>query len=103
MAGQEVFVALTVSPLDADGGAAVANVYVNGTLLGGSSSVAVQTSGPTTLYLGVHNTDTGYGTRRFFDGRIRDVRAYKQTLSVSQLAALYASGPTTVAPPAPDL
>lgn len=52
----------------------------------------------TTLWLGQHNDDSGYGTKGVFSGRIRDARVYKRELSATEIATLYSSGPTTVAP-----
>jgi hypothetical protein len=46
----------------------------------------------------VHNDDTNYGTKSVFSGRIRDVRVYKRELVATEVAQLYALGPTTSAP-----
>ena len=45
------------------------------------------------LYVGAHNADTGYGTKRFFSGEIDDVRIYRRLLSPQDIADIYAQGP----------
>jgi len=86
-AGTEYFVVAAIGPM--------ASVYVNGTLV---DTVAPITPGPaatTTLSLGLHNDDTGYGTKRFYVGRMRDVRVYKRVLTAQEVSALYAQGPAS--------
>ena len=98
VAGQEYFILAAVGMPPADGGASsVANVYVNGSLFD-ATTAGVIAGGPTTLWLGVHNDDTNYGTKSVFSGRIRDVRVYKRELVATEVAQLYALGPTTSAP-----
>jgi hypothetical protein len=95
--GTEYFVVVAIgSPSDAGTGSS-AIVYVNGSLFD-SSTAGVISGGTTTLWLGVHNDDTGYGTRRFFSGRIRDARVYKRELGAAEVQQLYRSGPTLHAP-----
>jgi len=95
VAGQEYFVAVTIG---ASGGATIpATIYVDGAPFD-VSSAGVISGGSTTLWLGQHNDDTGYGTRRFFAGRMRDVRVYKRALEASEVQALYTAGPTLQAP-----
>ena len=96
--GQEYFVVAAIGTPGADGGtSSSAHVYVNGSLFSESTADAIS-GGATTLWLGVHNNDTAYGTRRFFAGRIRDVRIYKRELAASEITQLYAVGPTLKAP-----
>jgi Concanavalin A-like lectin/glucanases superfamily len=90
-AGQEYFVAATIA---ADGSA---HVYVDGALFNTSTAGPI-TSAATTLWLGQHNDDAAYATKRVFAGRIRDARVYKRELSAGDVADLHAAGPTTVAP-----
>jgi large repetitive protein len=75
----------------------VAHAYVNGAPYADATAGALQANA-TQFWLGRHNDDTSYGTKRFFDGGIRDVRVYKKVLAPSEVASLYAAGPTTVAP-----
>ena len=91
VAGQEYFVAVTIG---ASGGTTIpATIYVDGAPFD-VSSAGVLSAGPTTIWLGEHNDDGGYGTRRFFAGRIRDVRVYKRALEASEVQELYTAGPT---------
>jgi hypothetical protein len=75
----------------------VAHAYVNGAAYADATAGALQADA-TQFWLGRHNDDTSYATKRFFDGGIRDVRVYKRVLAPAEVATLYASGPTTVAP-----
>ena len=57
----------------------------------------------TARYLGAaldrkHNDDPDYGTKRFYDGRIRDVRVYQRELGAAEVARLNTNGPTLHAP-----
>jgi hypothetical protein len=98
MAGTEYFVTLTVDAPAAGATTTVGQVYVNGALFDqNAAGIAFAESMPT-LYLGCQNLDTGYGTTRFFDGRIRDVRAYLRQLTADEVKELYVSGPTLHAP-----
>lgn len=74
-----------------------ASVYLDGALYHAGTAAALQAD-PTQFWLGLHNQDTTYGTKRFFAGGIRDVRVYKRALAAAEVAALYASGPTLTAP-----
>jgi hypothetical protein len=95
--GVEVHVTLVVGPAPASG-EPTARIYVNGALFDSThTSVPPATANPP-LYLGCHNMDTGYGTTRFFSGRIRDVRVYQRELGATEIAQLYTNGPTTKAP-----
>ncbi len=85
-AGVEYFLALVIGPSQAD-------LYENGSL---SASVGANTplaAEPAPLHLGCHNDDTGYLSKRFFVGHMRDVRVYARLLGVGEIGALFASGP----------
>jgi hypothetical protein len=102
VAGAEHFVLVSVAPV-ADGGAASeAVVYVDGELFDQTTAAVFPTESTAPLYLGSCNLDTGYGTSRIFDGRIRDVRAYKRQLGAAEAQQLYVNGPTRSAPARPD-
>jgi hypothetical protein len=90
-AGIEYFVVLVVESTHA-------TVYVDGTLLAQVSADTPLLAQPAPLHLGCHNDDTGYLTKRFFKGRMRDVRVYGRALDGAELAALYTSGPVTAGP-----
>jgi hypothetical protein len=96
-AGKEYFIAAAIGAPGTGGASSVARVYVNGALFTESTASAIS-GGSTTLWLGQHNDDTPYGTKRVFSGKIRDARVYKREIDAAQIAALYAAGPTTVAP-----
>ena len=83
---KRTFVALVVD-------ATHALVYVDGAELATLTANVPPPVPKPLLHLGCHNDDTGYGTKRFFHGRMRDVRVYERALSASDVAALYASGP----------
>lgn len=85
-AGTEYFVVAAIGP-------STATVYVNAQLVGQVVPATPLPTGTTTLSLGVHNDDPGYGSKRFYVGRIRDVRVYERVLAGSDVAALYADGP----------
>jgi hypothetical protein len=70
-----------------------ASIYVNGSLVGTMTPTTPGPATTTTLSLGVHNDDTGYGTKRFFAGRMQDVRVYKRVLTAQEVSDLYAEGP----------
>jgi hypothetical protein len=84
-AGTEDFVVAAISSM--------ASVYVNGNLVGTATPTTPGPAATTTLSLGVHNNDTGYGTKRFYAGRIRDVRIFKRVLTAQEVSVLYADGP----------
>ena len=85
-AGTEYFVAASL--------ASTATLYVDGAVVAAASVTPPGPSATTTLYLGVHNGDGGYGSKRFFVGRMRDVRVYKRALTAQEVTALYADGPS---------
>ncbi len=70
-----------------------AAVYVDGALFTTVSADTPPSSSPVPLHLGCHNTDTGYGTKRFFQGRMRDMRVYKRLVSPIEIDELFANGP----------
>lgn len=86
MGGTQYFVAAAIDT-------ATATMYVNGQAVGTATTTAPGPSGTTPLRLGYHNEDTGYGSKRFYAGRMRDVRVYKRVLTAGEVAALYATGP----------
>jgi hypothetical protein len=83
--GVEYFVAAAIG--------STAYVYVNGAVVAGIAPTTPGAATVTTLGLGVHNDDTGYGTKRFYYGRMRDVRVYKRQLTGAEVSALYTAGP----------
>ncbi len=86
VAGDTYFVVVAI-------GGASASIYVDAALVA-TASVSTPGAAPTTtLSLGVHNGDTGYGTKRFYAGRMRDARVYKRALTAAEVAALYGAGP----------
>jgi hypothetical protein len=80
------FTAVVVS---ADG----ADVYVDGVPFDHVSADLPPSAQPTPLHLGCHNEDGGYGSKRFFHGRMRDVRVYRRALGAADIAHVWASGP----------
>jgi len=73
--------------------AASATLYVDGTLFAPTTADTPPADSPTPLHLGCHNDDTGYATKRFFKGAMRDVRIYRRLLTPADIAALYGDGP----------
>jgi hypothetical protein len=67
--------------------------YVDGEPAGSISNVDFNDDNPGPLYLGIHNEDNGYLTKRYFLGEIDDVRVYKLAASPEQIALLHAAGP----------
>ncbi len=90
-ASTEYFV---VSVIDATSAA----LYVDGSLLTSVSADVPPAATPTPLHLGCHNDDPGYGTKRFYKGRIRDARVYSRLLGAGEIAQLHAAGPVTMGP-----
>ena len=86
--GIEYFVAAAI-------GATTAIVYVDGQYVGQAAPMVPGATPATTLSLGVHNQDPAYGTKRFYAGRMRDVRVYKRVLTAADVAMLRAAGPAT--------
>ncbi len=98
-AGSEYLVTLTVGGPPQGTMTPTAQVYVNGALFDQDTAYIPQADSMPPIYLGCHNLDTGYGTTRFFDGRIRDVRVYLRQLAPDEVKQLYVNGPTLHAPP----
>jgi hypothetical protein len=110
-AGTRYFITVAFDPvLDAgtveggatDGGVPMAQVYVNGVLFDQAASRLPPFSTPAPLRLGCHNDDTTYGTTRFYDGTMRDVRVYRRQLAAEEVNQLYKNGPTLHAPSRSD-
>jgi hypothetical protein len=72
-------------------------VYVNGAVFATGTAGVLQVDA-TQFWLGQHNDDTSYLTKRFYAGGMRDIRVYKSALTATDAAGLYAAGPTTTAP-----
>jgi len=85
-AGVEYFVALVVGPTSAD-------IYMNASVWATVTANTPATVTPAPLHLGCTNDDTGYLTKRFFKGRIRDARMYTRLLGAPEIAQLFANGP----------
>jgi predicted small lipoprotein YifL len=85
-AGTEYLAALVIGPFTAD-------FFVNGALWATVQADTPYAETPAPLHLGCHNDDTGYLTKRFFKGRLRDARIYTRLLEVDEIAQLYANGP----------
>jgi hypothetical protein len=86
VADTEYFLAVTET-------ATTATVYLGGALMTSFEADVPADGTPTLLYLGCHNQDTGYDSKRFFNGRLRDVRVYKRVLSAAEVERLNADGP----------
>lgn len=92
-AGNTPFVAATEYFVAAAIGASAAQMYVDGQQVGQAMPTAPGAAPQGTLWLGLHNGDTGYGSKRFYLGRMRDVRVYTRVLGAAEVATLYANGP----------
>ncbi len=101
-AANEYFVTLTIDAPPDGGTMPTAQVYVNGVLFDQDSAYIPAANAAPPLYLGCHNQDNGYGTTRFFDGRIRDVRVYLRQVPAAEVKQLFVNGPTLHAPPRSD-
>lgn len=86
-AGVRHFVGLVVST------SGLARIYVDGAPFAEVSENVPPSASPTPLHLGCHNDDDGYGTKRFYKGRMRDVRIYKHALDAGAIESLFANGP----------
>jgi len=102
VAAQQYFLVVTVGPVPDGGTMPVAQLYVNGQLFDQTTAYVPPAETSSSLYLGCHNMDNGYGTERVFDGRLRDMRVYLRSLGQPEIAQLYTNGPTLHAPPRPD-
>ena len=74
-------------------GAGGAEIWVDGALDSQVSDDVPPAATPAPLHLGCHNDDPGSGSKRFFEGRLRDVRIYKRELGDAEIAQLFANGP----------
>jgi hypothetical protein len=74
-------------------GATLAQMYVNANLVASQAFSAPGAASPANLWLGLHNDDTGYGTKRFFVGTLQDVRIYTRELSAQDVTSLWTAGP----------
>jgi hypothetical protein len=72
---------------------ASAFVYVDGKQTTKTTENIAPSVTPTPLHLGCHNEDDGYGTKRFYKGRMRDARIYKRALEPAEVAQLFSNGP----------
>jgi hypothetical protein len=109
VAGREYFVAVTVEAT-ADGGAsgdgsaaAMAQVYVDGKLFDEDTALVLPSEPQPPLYLGCCNLDKTYVSKRFYRGRMRDVRVYKRHLEADEVGQLFVNGPATQVSPATTL
>jgi len=65
------------------------DVYVNG-VYATHSSYIVTDGRSSSLYVGRHNDDSGYGEKRFWFGEMADVRIYAAALDAETISTLYA-------------
>ncbi|NLJ07594.1 MAG: choice-of-anchor D domain-containing protein, partial [Sphingobacteriales bacterium] len=63
--------------------------YINGVLKDQVSFSQAPLNGNTYMYIGKHNNDAGYGTRRFFKGAIDEVRVWNRALCAQEISAHY--------------
>jgi hypothetical protein len=68
-----------------------ASLYVDGALATGLTTTALD-GAAANLFVGAHNLDTGYGSKRFFVGELSDVRVFTAALSAQDVAQLHALG-----------
>lgn len=66
--------------------------YLNGALQDNYSFTQGALNGGTTVRIGRHNDDTGYGSLRFFKGAIDELSLYHAGLSAAQVDALFKAG-----------
>jgi hypothetical protein len=99
VAGKEHFVVLAIGA-PGTGGTASGSVYVDGALFDTSTATLPPAASAPPLFLGMCNTDSGYGSVRFYDGRIRDARIYTRELPADEVFDLYRDGPLEHAPAA---
>ncbi len=59
--------------------------YVNGNLIDTFSYLSQPLNGSTHLYIGKHNNDINYATRRFFKGAIDEVRIWNKALTSGEI------------------
>jgi prepilin-type N-terminal cleavage/methylation domain-containing protein len=63
--------------------------YINGDLIDNFSFTQASLDAGDYIWIGKHNNDTNYGTRRFFKGLIDEVRIYNRALSPEEIKAIY--------------
>jgi hypothetical protein len=71
---------------------AATKVYLDGSLVATLPAYPLS-AGSAPVYVGRHNDDAAYGSKRFFVGDLDDVRVYQRLLTDADAAALYAAGP----------
>jgi hypothetical protein len=72
---------------------ATVTIFLDSSELALDSADVPPSVSPTPLHLGCHNDDTGYATKRFFKGNLRDVRIFRRLLTPQQIASLVEAGP----------
>jgi hypothetical protein len=87
VANQEYFVVLALADTRA-------TLYVDAAPIASLPASPPPAASPTLLQLGCVNGSAPVGSKRFFDGRMRDVRVYKRVLTAAEVQQLYASGPS---------
>lgn len=70
----------------------MARTYVNGVLRDTFTYTQAALEGNSVVRIGRHNDDAGYGTRRFFKGRIDELSLYGRALSAGDVSAIYGAG-----------
>jgi len=61
--------------------------YVNGTLIDDFTYVQGALTGTGSFWIGKHNDDASYGTRRFYKGQLDEVRVWHRALNGSEILA----------------
>jgi len=84
--GERHFIAVVIGTADA-------TIFVDGKQTTKTADGITPSVTPTPFHLGCHNDDVGYGTKRFYKGRMRDVRVYKRVLGAGEIAELHTNGP----------
>ena len=85
-AGDRHFLAVVVDTANA-------TIFVDGKQTTQTTDDIAPSVTPTPLHIGCHNDDTAYGTKRFYKGRMRDVRIFKRALGSDEIAQLFSNGP----------
>ncbi|MFN3445347.1 MAG: LamG-like jellyroll fold domain-containing protein, partial [Bacteroidia bacterium] len=63
--------------------------YINGVLKDVVNHNQAPLNGNTNMFIGRHNDDAGYGTRRFFKGVIDEVRVWNRALCAQEITSQY--------------
>lgn len=66
--------------------------YINGQMADDFSFTQGALDGASSMHIGKHNDDAGYGTRRFFKGLIDEVEVFNRAVSASEIQALVVAG-----------